>query len=129
MSSGFGPGFQDARSSLYRAEYAAIGATVFAFLAWRTFSPGGVDWLQVAFWVIFPDLVAFAGIGLSAKRREWPRWGSSLYNLFHTILLWEACFLLSWAVFGAPYLPLLGWLGHIAVDRALGYALRARPPG
>jgi hypothetical protein len=129
MSSGFGPGFQDVRSSLYRAEYAAISATVFGFLTWRAVYSGGVDWFQVAFWVLFPDIVAFTGIGMSSRRKEWPSWGSHLYNLFHTILLWEVCFLVSWVAFGAPYWPLLGWLGHITLDRAVGYALRARPRG
>jgi len=128
LSSGFGPGFQDARSSLYRAEYAAISITIIAFLIWRTIYVE-VDWLQVAFWVIFPDLVAFAGIGLSSRRRKWPSWGSTLYNLFHTILLWEGCFLGAWAAFGTPYWPLLGWLGHISIDRAVGYTLRVRPQG
>jgi len=128
VSSGFGPGFLDARSILYRAEYAAISNSIVAFLAWRTIFVG-LDWFQVAFWAILPDLVAFAGIALSSRRREWPSWGSNLYNLFHTILLWEACFLAAWAAFGAPYWPILGWLGHISVDRAMGYALRARPYG
>jgi hypothetical protein len=100
-----------------------------SLLAWRAVYSGGVDWVQVVFWVLFPDLVAFTGIGLSSKRREWPPWGSNLYNLFHTTLLWGACFLLSWAAFGAPYWPLLGWLGHITADRAMGYALRTRPQG
>ena len=82
LSSGFGPGFLDARSNLYRFEYAVVSASVLAFLAWRALDAGGMDWLQVAFWALFPDLVAFTGIGLSSRRREWPPWGSNLYNLF-----------------------------------------------
>lgn len=27
-------------------------------------------------------------------------------------------------VFDIPYWPLLGWLGHITMDRAVGFALR-----
>jgi len=50
MKGGFGPGFQDARSGLYRAEYAAITLAVLSYLVWRTVHGGGVDWLQVAFW-------------------------------------------------------------------------------
>lgn len=129
MSAGFGPGFQDARSVLYRAEYSLIGLTTFGYLLWRSFYVGGVDWLQVIFWVVFPDLVSFLAIGLSSKKREWPSWGSNVYNSFHTILLWGAAFAASWAVSGAVYWPILGWLGHISVDRAVGYALRARPTG
>jgi hypothetical protein len=126
MSSAFGPGFQDARSPLYRAEYALIAFTILGYLLWRSFYSGGVDWFQVAFWVIFPDLAAFLPIGLSSKRREWPSWGSSVYNSFHTIILWGAVFAVSSAAFGAAYWPLLGWLGHITVDRAFGYGLRLR---
>jgi len=125
MSSGFGPGFQDARSVLYRTEYLAVSFAIFGYLLWRSLFVGGVDWLQVVFWVAFPDLVSFLAIGLSSKRREWPSWGSSVYNSFHTILVWGAAFAVSWIAFGAVYWPLFGWLGHITVDRASGYALRA----
>jgi hypothetical protein len=130
LSSGFGPGFQDARSKLYRAEYAAITLAIVAYLAWRTFYLGGVDWLQVVFWVVFPDLVSFVAIGLSSKRKEWPTWGANLYNFFHTILVWGVVFAASWGVLGGPYWPLFGWLVHITADRTIGYALRAHPsPG
>lgn len=127
MSSTFGPGFQDARSRLYRAEYAALALTVLGYLLWRSFHGGGVDWLQVAFWVVFPDLASFLPIGLSSKRREWPSWGSIVYDSFHTILLWGAAFAASWVIFGVVYWPLLGWLGHILTDRAVGYGLRVNP--
>jgi len=126
MSSGFGPGFQDAGSKLYRAEYAAISLTIFGYLAWRAVSLGGVDWIQLGFWVIFPDLLAFSGIALSSKRREWPSWGPDLYNSSHTILLWGVVFAASWFALGTIYWPLFGWLGHITLDRAVGYALRDR---
>jgi len=126
MSSGFGPGFQDAGSKLYRAEYAAISLTIFGYLAWRAVNLGGVDWIQLGFWVIFPDLLAFSGIALSPKRREWPSWGPDLYNSSHTILLWGVVFAASWFALGTIYWPLFGWLGHITLDRAVGYALRDR---
>ena len=126
---GFGPGFQDARSRLYRAEYAAISLAIIGYLVWRGVHLGGVGWLQVAFWAVFPDLVAFVGIGLSSKRREWPSWGPGLYNLFHTVLLWGGAFAACWVATGVVYLPLLGWLGHITVDRASGYGLRAQATG
>jgi hypothetical protein len=126
MSSGFGPGFQDAGSKLYRAEYTAISLTIFGYLAWRAVNLGGVDWIQLGFWVIFPDLLAFSGIALSSKRREWPSWGPDLYNSSHTILLWGVIFAASWFALGTIYWPLFGWLEHITLDRAVGYALRDR---
>jgi|GEM_PF-2484386 len=125
LSQGFGPGFQDARSRLYRVEYAALSISIFAYLTWRSIYLGGVDWLQLVFWVVFPDLISFVAIGASSKRREWPSWGPNLYNAFHTILIWGAVFVVVWAMLGVAYWPLFGWLGHITVDRALGYGLRS----
>jgi hypothetical protein len=125
MSSGFGPGFQDARSKLFRLEYAAASIAIVGYLVWRSVYLGGVDWLQVIFWVAFPDLASFIPIGASSKRREWPPWGAKLYNVFHTVLIWGIAFAASWLALGVVYWPLFGWLGHITVDRAVGYTLRA----
>ena len=129
MSSGFGPGFQGARSGFYRIEYAALSAAIFAYVVWRSLYLGGIDWIQFVFWFLFPDLVAFIPIGLSSKRREWPSWGVSLYNLSHTILVSGAVLAVLWVLFGVAYWPLFGWLAHITVDRTSGYGLRARPGG
>jgi hypothetical protein len=125
MSSGFGPGFQDARSKLFRLEYAAASIAIVGYLVWRSVYLGGVDWLQVIFWVVFPDLASFIPIGASSKRRDWPPWGAKLYNVFHTVLIWAVALAVSWLALGVVYLPLFGWLGHITVDRAVGYTLRA----
>ena len=125
MSSGFGPGFQEAGSRLYRAEYAAVSVAIVGYLVWRSVYLGGIDWLQVIFWVILPDLIPFIPIGASSNRREWPSWGPNLYNLSHTILVWGAAFAASSALLGVVYWPILGWLGHITVDRTVGYGLRA----
>ena len=127
MSPGFGPWFQDSRSKLYRAEYAAITLVILASLVWRAINLGGVDWIQLVFWATFPDLASFIPIGASSRRKEWPAWGSALYNFFHTILVWGGVFAASWLVLGSVYWPLFGWLGHITADRAVGYTLRARP--
>ncbi len=122
---GFGPGFQSASSKLYRAEYAAATAAILAYLVYRSLYSGGLDWLSTVFWVVFPDLTAFIPIGFSSKRRDWPAWGSRLYNTCHTALVWVVAFAASWYILGAPYWPILGWIGHIAADRAVGYGLRS----
>ena len=121
---GFGPGFQSSRSRLYRSEYAVLTAAIVGYLFYKWLYLGGLDWSSTVFWGIFPDLVAFIPIGLSSNRREWPRWGSYLYNLVHTVLTWGLSFGVLWFIIGAPYLPILGWLGHISADRAVGYGLR-----
>jgi len=122
---GFGPGFQDARSRLYRAECAAITAVILAYLIYRWLYLGGLDWASTVFWIFFPDLVAFIPIGLSSRRKEWPAWGSYLYNTFHTLLVWGLVFAVLSSVVGTTYWPVLGWLGHITADRAVGYGLRS----
>jgi hypothetical protein len=122
---GFGPGFQAASSKLYRAEYAAATVAILAYLVYRWLYLGGLDWPSTVFWILFPDLVAFIPIGLSSRRKEWPAWGSYLYDVSHTLLVWGLAFGALWLVFGTPYLPILGWLGHITADRAVGYGLRS----
>ncbi|MCS4538746.1 MAG: hypothetical protein HYY67_07820 [Thaumarchaeota archaeon] len=74
MSEGprFGPDFQDVDSRLYKAEYGAITLAFIAYLIWRGLYAGGMDLLQIVFWILFPDLMAFIPIGLSSSRREWP---------------------------------------------------------
>ena len=74
MSGRSGPGFQDAASRLYRAEYAAAAVAILALLIYRWLYLGGLDWPSTLFWGVFPDIVAFVPIGLS-RRKEWPRWG------------------------------------------------------
>ena len=123
---GFGPGFQAASSRLYKAEYAAATLAILAYLVFRWLHLGGLDWLQTVFWMVFPDLFAFIPIGLSSRRKEWPAWGSYVYNFSHTILVWGLAFGLSWFFMGTVYWPILGWLGHITADRAVGYGLRSR---
>jgi hypothetical protein len=126
-SKGFGPGYQGAGSRLYRAEYGAISIAIIGYLIWRGMFIGGVDVLQTFFWILFPDLVSFVPIGLSSKQREWPLWGAYLYDIGHNMIGWGVVFVVFWFAFGVPSWPLFGWLGHITVDRAIGYGLRELP--
>lgn len=66
----FGPGFQDARSRLYRAEYGALTVAVAGYLLWRGVFIGGVDIWQTVLWVVFPDIVSFVPIGVSSKQGD-----------------------------------------------------------
>jgi len=126
LSGGFGPGFQQVGSRIYRVEYAAASVAILSYMVWRTFYGGGLEWLQVIFWAAFPDLAAFIPIAASSERRRWPSWGANLYNVFHTLLVWGAVFAGIWLAAGVVYLPLLGWLLHITTDRSAGYYLRAK---
>ena len=122
---GFGPDFQPASSKLYKAEYAAATLAILAYLVYRWLHLGGLDWPSTVLWILFPDLVSFIPIGLSSKKKEWPAWGSYVYNFSHSALTWGLAFGALWLVFGTPYWPLLGWLGHITLDRVMGYGLRS----
>ncbi len=123
----FGPGFQGARSKLYRAEYGAFFLVILGYLVYRSVYLGGLGWGETVIWLLIPDIVAFIPIGLSPKRKEWPWWGSHLYNAAHTMLLWGAAFGAVWLGSGMVYWPMLGWLAHITMDRAVGFGLRSRP--
>lgn len=96
-------------------------------MVWRAFFAGGLDVLQTVVWAVFPDLAAFVPIGLSSQRREWPSWGAYLYDAVHNVISWGVVFSAFWFVFGVPSWPLFGWLGHITIDRSVGYGLRESP--
>ena len=127
----FGPGFQSSTSKLFRAEYALISLVIVAYLVYNYRSGISLpDILALIFFGALPDLAAFIPIGAASSKEKntWPQWGASLYNLFHTILLWALVFALFWFVLRSPYAPLLGWLLHITADRSAGYSLRDTAP-
>ena len=77
---------------------ALINVGIIGYLLWRSFYLGGIDWLQFVLWAILPDLASFIPIGASSKRSAWPSWGSNLYNIFHTILVWAVVFFSAFLV-------------------------------
>jgi hypothetical protein len=126
----WGPGYQPVNAVLYRIEYAILFLAVVAYLGWRGTQLAGSDatayWLAFVFWIIFPDLAAFIPIGLASRSRQWPSWGSRLYNTVHTVVVWAIVFGATWLLFQSPNWPMMAWLAHIWADRAVGYYLRAR---
>jgi hypothetical protein len=95
-------------------------------LGWTPVVVGSVSVLETAFWFLWPNLFAFAPIAVASRGRStWPRWGPSAHNVVHTFLVWGAV-VVAWAlVAGSPHWALVGWALHIAMDRAVGYDLRA----
>jgi hypothetical protein len=74
-------------------------------------------------WAIFPDLLAFVPLALVIATgfifgdiEEVRHIISSLYSLGHSLVTWLVIFLLTWIIFRAPRLELLGWLSHIVID-------------
>jgi hypothetical protein len=125
------PGFLRLDSWPYRLEYAVATVAILAILfVWRL---GILDALPPAaigltvFWMVWPDLLAFVPIGVASRASHgWPKWGSMVYNIPHSLLVWAVVFgAWSWLSGGLAW-PLLGWAAHITTDRAVGYHLRAR---
>jgi hypothetical protein len=107
-------------------------ATVVLFLVvfyWRGFVVGDLNVPLAIGWVVFPDVAAFVPIGVASRGgRSWPTWGPTLYNVFHSLLVWAPVFLV-WSVGqGHVEWPLLGWAAHITADRAAGFYLRTTRP-
>jgi hypothetical protein len=75
-----------------------------------------------------PDLTLLIG---TRRRRQPARpapWGVPYYNALHRasvpVVLLVLCACMPW--FWAPvFAALLGWLAHVALDRAAGYGLRS----
>jgi len=126
-----GPGFLRLNSIAYRLEMLLITIILLVVLFyWRLFVVKDLNLLATVFWIIFPDLASFIPIGLAMRgAKEWPRWGSGLYNFFHTLLVWIPVFAVWGMLSGAIQWPLLGWAGHITADRCVGYYLRATSRG
>ncbi len=61
------------------------------------------------------------------KDDRWPRWGPTVHNVPHRLLVWAAVFV-AWGLLAHGVVgPLLGWVGHVTMDRAAGYHLRTGP--
>lgn len=128
----WGPEFLPLDFWVYRLEYAAATiAILVAVFGWRMIvlrELTALDVVAFVLWFLLPDIVAFVPIGLSrSPKGTWPSWGSSLYNVVHSLLPWAGVFLITWIVTGGIVWPLLGWAAHITVDRAAGYHLRGPP--
>lgn len=75
-------------------------------------------------WILFIALFLWPDI-LMLGYLVSPRLGSRLYNLVHTEVLPAALAVSAFALHQTPALAFtLIWLGHIGLDRALGYGLK-----
>ncbi len=121
----FGPENLETGSRLFRIEYAVIALAILGYSIWLAIYGQGLPILQFVFWGVFPDLIAFIPIGIAMKKsKNWPSWGSNLYNTVHHIGIWALVFGAWWIIFQGPNWALLGWILHINVDRAVNYSLR-----
>lgn len=100
-------------AAMLRAEGAALLASS-VLLYWIN----GGSWVMFALLLLAPDL---SMLGYVAG----PRGGAAVYNVFHTYPLPAA--LAAFGLVGGSTLAIavsIIWLGHIGMDRALGYGLK-----
>lgn len=75
-------------------------------------------WELFALFALLPDVALLAYIGQN-ERAALPR---AVYNTLHT---YAAPLVLSFALWPWEPVWLLGWVGHIALDRVLGFGLKS----
>ena len=109
---------------IHHVEYLALTLILVGAALWQRGALGTWFWILL----VLPDLIGF-GPTMFMRRPErrgaLPPVAVPFYNVAHTFTVpmaaWIAILLLAQ---GDPW-PLLGWLIHIAVDRTLGFGLRA----
>lgn len=113
-------------SPVRRGALIALAVALFAFALFEMIRHG--LWLPGLVGLIGPDVALFAGIGGGLARGQLHPRAVPFYNALHR---WWPPLLLTAVALPDP-LPLwlfvlgVGWLAHVAVDRACGYGLRDR---
>ncbi|MEU4446164.1 DUF4260 family protein [Actinosynnema sp. NPDC050801] len=112
-----------------RVAWAALAVFLLAFIVLEVINHGGSALIGALLLLIAPDLTMVIGAGAAGHGRLSPK-AVPYYNLVHRP--WIPLAVLVCYSFGAlgDWVPLftagLGWLAHIALDRAFGYGLRER---
>lgn len=90
---------------------------LFAFSVWL-FLTQGIDWWWFLILLLVPD-VFMVGYAVSAKL------GAILYNVGHSVFPGLALIALGFTL-NSHWAVAIGaiWLGHVGMDRALGYGLK-----
>ena len=110
---------------IHHAEYALLFAALVGVAVWQR--DGLVAWV---FWplLLAPDVLGYVPahfMGTVPEKGALPPRGVWLYNGWHTFVLPLVIGGALTVVSGAVPWSLLGWPIHIALDRALGFGLRA----
>jgi hypothetical protein len=112
-----------------RAAWAALAAFLLAFIVLEVVNHGGSALVAALLFLIAPDLTMVIGASTAGNGTLSPR-AVPYYNLVHRPWI-PLAVLVVYSLGGlGDWVPLftagLGWLAHIALDRAFGYGLRAR---
>ena len=114
-------------ASARRVAWAALAVFLLAFVALEVINHGGSALAAALLFLIAPDLTLFIGTG--GNGRLAPK-AVPYYNFAHRPWLPLAVLIAYSTGALGDWVPLftaaLGWLAHVALDRAFGYGLRER---
>jgi hypothetical protein len=114
-------------STIGRVAHAPLAALLLAALTVETIDHSTGYW-QVAAFGLGPDLALCFGAGRGLAHGQIHPRAVGLYNLVHRF--WGPLILVSLAALGIVsvgfFIGALAWGCHVALDRSLGYGLRAR---
>ncbi|MEV6877853.1 DUF4260 family protein [Amycolatopsis sp. NPDC051128] len=118
-----------ARQIAKRVAWAALAVFLLAFIVLEVINHGGPALVAALLLLIAPDLTMFIGAGAAGDGKLSPK-AVPWYNFMHRPWI-PLAVLAGYSAGGlGDWVPLftagLGWLAHIALDRAFGYGLRAR---
>jgi len=118
-----------ARQVTKRVAWAALAAFLLAFIVLEVINHGGSALAAALLFLIAPDLPMFIDASAAGDGKLSPK-AVPYYNLMHRPWI-PLAVLVVYSVGGlGDWVPLftagLGWLAHIALDRAFGYGLRER---
>ncbi|WET76294.1 DUF4260 family protein [Amycolatopsis sp. QT-25] len=116
-----------ARQVAKRVAWAALAAFLLAFIVLEVINHGGSALVAALLLLIAPDLTMLIGAGVAGKGKLSPK-AVPYYNVMHRPWIPLAVLVVYSAGGLGDWVPLftagLGWLAHIALDRAFGYGLR-----
>ena len=117
-----------ARRVAQRIAWAALAVFLLAFVVLEVVNHGVAALVAALLFLIVPDLAMLIGAGAGGNGKLSPT-AVPYYNLLHRPWIPLAVLVVYSAGLLGEWVPLftagLGWLTHIAVDRAFGYGLRA----
>lgn len=98
-----------------------------ALCAVLAYAVDGGRWASFLIFLLLPDVLGLGPLAAALRRRPVPAGLFVMYNVTHAHFTPLVLGLLVWLATGALYWPLLGWVAHIGLDRALGYGLKLYP--
>jgi hypothetical protein len=121
------PVLAPARPIAKRVAWAALAVFLLAFIVLEVINHGGSALVAALLLMVAPDLTMLIGARDGGDGRLSPR-AVPYYNAMHrpwvplaVLVVYSAGGLGSWVPL---FTAALGWLAHIALDRAFGYGLR-----